>query len=230
MGFLCVSFVYFATVRLNETCDCHFAPNTTIIFFSCNSGLADLVALYTGHSLTSLSFESCVKAIAEETIHEMSITTQIIQSLDLTQEANSAVASFIQRELVFLLRLLEDAVKDLDLLNNAFDGCVAFTPGLFHFALSLGQHQAPSNWLEKPSSSISVARWLERIGKQVKLLAEYYSCSPLFPCSFSLGAFVHPQAFLACVLMDHARSAMKSVYSLEFSAEVRFIISLLLHV
>lgn len=187
-----------------------------------SSGLADLVALYTGHSLTSLSFESCVKAIAEETIHEMSITTQIIQSLDLTQEANSAVASFIQRELVFLLRLLEDAVKDLDLLNNAFDGCVAFTPGLFHFALSLGQHQAPSNWLEKPSSSISVARWLERIGKQVKLLAEYYSCSPLFPCSFSLGAFVHPQAFLACVLMDHARSAMKSVYSLEFSAEVLY--------
>ena len=58
------------------------------------------------------------------------------------------------------------------------------------------------------------------ISKQVKTLGEYLLSSPVHPPSFCLGAFAHPQAFLACVLMDHARSAMKSVYALEFSVEV----------
>lgn len=55
---------------------------------------------------------------------------------------------------------------------------------------------------------------------QVKALCSYLLPSSLQPCSYCLGAFAHPQAFLACVLMDHARSAIKSVYVLEFSVEI----------
>lgn len=171
--------------------------------------------------MAPISFESYATSIAEETMNEISIIIQAIRSHDLAQDANTAVAYFIQRELVFLLRLLEEAVKDLVLLKDACSGNIAFTPDLFNLALSLRHRQAPSEWLVKRSVRISLAVWLENIGIQFKLLTGYHSCSPLLPCSFSLGAFFHPQAFLACVLMDHARSTMKSVYGLEFAVEVR---------
>lgn len=154
-------------------------------------------------------------------MNEISISIQTIKSHDLAKDANTTVTSFIQRELVFVLRLLEEAIKDLVFLYNACNGNVAFTPDLFNLALSLGHRQAPSEWLVKRSVRISLAVWLENIGIQVKLLTDYHSCSPLLPSSFSLCAFFHPQAFLACVLMDHARCAMKSVYALEFAVEVK---------
>lgn len=144
-----------------------------------------------------------------------------LKSHDLAQEAPTAVASFIQREIGFFLRLLEDAVKEMELLIKACSGQQAFTLNMFSLASSLGYRRVPHQWLLNRAVNISLAGWLENIGKQVQILGEYLSYSPLLPTSFCLGAFAHPQAFLASVLMDHARSAMKSVYALEFSVEVR---------
>ena len=162
-----------------------------------------------------------MKSVAEETVHQISIITESIKPHDLAQEAPTAVTSFIQRELKYFLNLLEDAVEDLELLIEACSGHLAFTLGMFNLASSLGHRVAPSKWLIRRSTDVSLAGWLVDVGKQVKLLGEYLNYSRLHPSSFCLGAFAHPQAFLACVLMDHARSTMKSVYALEFSAEVR---------
>ncbi|XP_029192398.2 LOW QUALITY PROTEIN: dynein heavy chain domain-containing protein 1-like [Acropora millepora] len=195
-------------------------PSDAIYQSKLSSLIADRLATCTGNPMAPISFESYATSIAEETMDEISVIIQAIRSHDLAQDANTAVASFIQRELVFLLRLLEEAGKDLVHLNDACSGNIAFTPDLFNLALSLRHRQAPSEWLVKRSVRISLAVWLENIGIQFKLLTGYHSCSPLLPASFSLGAFFHPQAFLACVLMDHARSTMKSVYGLEFAVEV----------
>jgi len=143
-----------------------------------------------------------------------------IKAHDLTREATTAVASFIQRELVFFQNLLEEAVKEIELLINACSGLVAFTSDLFNLASAFGSHHAPSKWLVKNAADGSLSGWLVDIGRQVKALSRYLSNSSAQSCSYCLGAFAHPQAFLACVLMDHARSTMKSVYTLEFSVEV----------
>ena len=85
-------------------------PNSGYIFVSTNSLIADRLAICTGHPMTPISFETYV------TMNEIAIIIiQAIMSHDLAQDANTAVASFIQ--LVFLLRLLEEAVKDLALLE-----------------------------------------------------------------------------------------------------------------
>lgn len=159
--------------------------------------------------------------VADETINQVSMNIKALKSHDLAQEAPTAVASFIQREIGFFLRLLEDAVKEMELLIKACSGQQAFTLNMFSLASSLGYRRVPHQWLLNRAVNISLAGWLENIGKQVQILGEYLSYSPLLPTSFCLGAFAHPQAFLASVLMDHARSAMKSVYALEFSVEVR---------
>ena len=198
-----------------------FRPETKNAFVSPNSDTADRLALCTGLQPQSISMANQVKSVAEETLDQISIVIKTIGSHDLVQETPTAVTSFIHRELVHFLRLLEDAVKDLELLIKASSGHHSFTPGMFNLASSLGHRRAPSKWLEKRYTNVSLADWLENVGKQVKFLGEYLSYSPLHPSSFCLGAFAHPQAFLACVLMDHARSAMKSVYALDFSVEVR---------
>lgn len=197
-----------------------FRPETKDAFVSPNSDIADRLAVCTGIQPPSISMANQVKWVAEETVDQISIVINTIGSHDLTQETPTAVTSFIQRELVHFLRLLEDAVKDLELLIKACSGHHSFTPAMFKLASSLGHRRTPSKWLEKRSVNISLADWLKNVGKQVKFLGEYLSYSPLNPSSFCLGAFAHPQAFLACVLMDHARSVMKSVYALDFSVEV----------
>ena len=159
-------------------------------------------------------------SVAEETVHQISVITESIKSHDLAQEAPTAVTSFIQRELNYFLNLLEDAVEDLELLIEACSGHLAFTLGVFNLASSLGHRVAPSNWLVRRSTEVSLAGWLVDVSKRVNILGEYLNYSPLHPSSFCLEAFAHPQAFLSCVLMDHARSTMKSVYALEFSVEV----------
>ena len=143
-----------------------------------------------------------------------------IKSHSLAIEETTAIGSFIQRELLYFQNLHESASREIELLINACSGHVAFTPDLFNVALSLGRHAAPSGWLPGRARDISLARWLEALESQVKALCSYLLPSSLQPCSYCLGAFAHPQAFLACVLMDHARSAIKSVYVLEFSVEV----------
>ena len=159
--------------------------------------------------------------VSEETRNQITTVIESIKAHDLTREATTAVASFIQRELVFFQNLLEEAVKEIELLINACSGFVAFTPDLFNLASALGSHRAPSKWLVKNATDVSLSGWLVDIGRQVKALSGYLSNSSAQSCSYCLGAFAHPQAFLACVLMDHARSTMKSVYALEFSVEVK---------
>lgn len=184
------------------------------------SGIADRLALGTGLQPSALSIENQVKTVAEQTLNQITSVIDSIKSHDLESETTTAVVSFIQRELVFFQNLLGDAVKEIELLISACSGHVAFTPDLFNLASSLGHHRAPSRWLVKNAKDVSLAGWLVGVGKQVKALCGYLLPSPLQPCSYCLGAFAHPQAFFACVLMDHARSTMKSVYALEFSVEV----------
>ena len=184
------------------------------------SGIADRLALGTGRQRFPFSIENQVKAIAEETLNQITTVIESIKAHDLAGEATTAVASFIQRELVFLQNLLGEAVKETELFINACSGHVAFTPDLFNLASSLGSHRAPPKWLVKSATDVSLSGWLSDVQRQVKALGGYLSTSPLHPCSYCLGAFAHPQAFLACVLMDHARVTMKSVYALEFSVEV----------
>ena len=198
---------YFILVRLS-----------CLLFFC--SGIADRLALGTGHQRSALSIENQVKAVAEETLNKITTVIESIKAHDLTREASTAVASFIQRELVFFQNLLEEAVKETELLINACSGHLAFTPDLFNLASSLGYQRAPSKWLVKNTTDVSLSGWLVNVGRQVKALGGYLSTSPQQSCSYCLGAFAHPQAFLASVLMDHARSTMKSVYALEFSVEV----------
>ena len=177
------------------------------------------MALGTGHQ-RSLSIENQVKAVAGETLNQITTLIESIKAHDVTHEATTAVASFIQRELLFFQNLLEEAFQETELLINACSGHVAFTPDLFIVASSLGSHCAPPKWLVKKATDVSLSGWLVHVGRQVNALGVYLSTSPVQSCSFCLGAFAHPQAFLACVLMDHARSTMKSVYALEFSVEV----------
>ena len=184
------------------------------------SGIADRLALGTGRQRFSLSIENQVRVVAEKTLSRIATIIETIKAHDFTREATTAVASFIQRELVFFQNLLEEAVKDTELLMNACSGHVAFTPDLFNLASSLGSHRAPSKWLVKNATDVSLSAWMIDVGRQVKDLGGYLSTSPLQSCSYCLGAFAHPQTFLAYVLMDHARSTMKSVYALEFSVEV----------
>ena len=184
------------------------------------SGIAGHLALCRGLHPVPLSIENQVKLVAEETVNQISIITESIKSHDLEQEAPTSVTAFIQRELAYFQNLLDDAIKDLELLINACSGLDAFTPGLFNLAMSLGNRRTPSKWLKKCVTDVGLADWLMNLGKQVDILGKYLPSSPLDPSSFCLGSFAHPQAFLACVLMDHARSAMKSVYALEFSVEV----------
>jgi len=187
-------------------------------FFS--SGIADRLALGTGRQRSSLSIENQVRVVAEETRNQISTVIESIKAHELTREATTAVASFVQRELVFFQNLLDEAVKETELLIKACSGHVAFTPDLFNLASALDSHRAPPKWLVKNAADISLSGWLVDIGRQVKALSRYLPTSPVHSCSYCLGAFAHPQAFLACVLMDHARSTMKSVYALEFSVEV----------
>ena len=178
------------------------------------------MALGTGLQPSALSIENQVKTVTAETLNQITSIIDSIKSHDLASEATTAVVSFIQRELVFFQNLLGDAVKEIELLINACNGQVAFTPDLINLASSLGHHRAPSRWLVKNAIDVSLTGWLVGVGRQVKALYGYLLPSPLQPCSYCLGAFPHPQAFFASVLMDHARSTMKSVYALEFSVEV----------
>ena len=178
------------------------------------------MALCTRHQPTALSIESQVKSVAEETLSQITNILESIKSHDFTSAETTAITSFIQRELAYFQNLLENATREIELLVDACSGNVAFTPDLFNVALSLGHHAAPSKWLVNNSTNVSLAGWLEALGSQVKALRGYLLPSSLQPCSYCLGAFAHPQALLACVLMDHARSSMKSVYVLEFSVEV----------
>lgn len=187
------------------------------LFFS---GIGDRLAIGTGRQRSSLSIENQVRVVAGETLNEITTVMESIKAHDLSREATTAVVAFIQRELVFFQNLLEGVVKEIQLLINACSGHVAFTPDLFNLTSALGSHRAPSKWLVKNSTDVSLSGWLVDVGRQVKALSGYLSTSPLQSCSYCLGAFAHPQAFLACVLMDHARSTMKSVYALEFSVEV----------
>ena len=184
------------------------------------SGIADRLALGTGRQRSTFSIENQVKAIAEETLNQITTVIESIKAHELAGEATTVVASFIQRELVFFQNVLGKAVKETELFINACSGHVAFTPDLFNLASSLGSHRAPPKWLVKSATDVSLSGWLSDVQRQVKALGGYLSTSPLHPCSYCLGAFAHPQAFLACVLMDHARVTMKSVYALEFSVEV----------
>lgn len=184
------------------------------------SGIADRLALGTGRQRSALSIENQVKAIAEETLNQVTTIIDSIKAHDLSREATTAAASFIRRELVFFQNLLGEAVKETELFINACSGHVAFTPDLFNLASSLGSRRAPPKWLVKSAADVSLGGWLADVGRQAKALGGYLSTSPLDSCSYCLGAFPHPQAFLACVLMDHARATMKSVYALEFSVEV----------
>lgn len=178
------------------------------------------MALGTGRQRYALSVENHVKTVAEETLNQITILIELIKTHDLALETTTAVASFIQRELVFFQNLLEEAVRETELLINACSGHVAFTPDLFNVASSLGSRCAPPKWLVQKATDVTLSAWLVDVGRQVRALGGYLSTSPLQYCCYCLGAFAHPQAFLASVLMDHARSAMKSVYALEFSVEV----------
>ena len=199
----------------------HYAILVCLSWLRCFfSGIADRLVLGIGRQRFALSIENQVKAIAKETLNQIKTVMESIKTHDLSREATTAVASFIQRELVFFQNLLGEAVKETELFINACSGHVAFTPDLFNLALSLGSHRAPPKWLVKSATDVSLGGWLADVGKQVNALDGYLSTSPLDPCSYCLGAFPHPQAFLACVLMDHARATMKSVYALEFSVEV----------
>lgn len=184
------------------------------------SDIADRLAIGTGRQRSTLSIENQVKAVAEETLNQIATVVESIKEHDLSHEATTAVASFIQRELAFFHKLLREAVKETELFINACSGHVAFTSDLFNLASSLGSHRVPPKWLVKRATDVSLSGWLADVGRQVKALGGYLSTSPLQSCSYCLGAFAHPQAFLACVLMDHARATMKSVYALEFSVEV----------
>ena len=189
-------------------------------FFSHFSAVVDCLALCTGLQPPLLSMDNEVKLIAKKTVNQISTIIESVKLHDLAHEAPTSVTSFIQRELAFFKTLLEEAMQSLELLIEACCGLIAFTPSLFKLALSLGHCWTPLKWLNKPGTDVSLAAWMVNISKQVKTLGEYLLSSPVHPPSFCLGAFAHPQAFLACVLMDHARSAMKSVYALEFSVEV----------
>ena len=191
-----------------------------MFFFSHFSAVVDCLALCTGLQPPLLSMDNEVKLIAKKTVNQISTIIESVKLHDLAHEAPTSVTSFIQRELAFFKTLLEEAMQSLELLIKACCGLIAFTPGLFKLALSLGHRWTPLKWLNKPGTDVSLAAWMVNISKQVKTLGEYLLSSPVHPPSFCLGAFAHPQAFLACVLMDHARSAMKSVYALEFSVEV----------
>ena len=191
-----------------------------LYFLFCCSGIADRLALGIGRQRYALSVENQVKTVAEETLNQITMLIELIKTHDLTLETTTAVASFIQRELVFFQNLLEEAVRETDLLINACSGHVAFTPDLFNVASSLGSRCAPPKWLVQKATDVTLSAWLVDVGRQVRALGGYLSTSPLQYYWYCLGAFAHPQAFLACVLMDHARSTMKSVYALEFSVEV----------
>jgi len=188
--------------------------------FTLSSDVADRLASCAGLQPPLVSISNHVVSVAEETVNQITKITDVIKTHDLAQEAPTAVTSFIQRELTYFFNLLEDAVKDMELLIEACSGHVAFTPSMFSLASLLGNRQAPSKWLVRHSTNASLTAWLVSVGRQINLLSEYLLYSPQHPCSFCLGTFAHPQAFLACVLMDHARSSMKSVYALEFSVEV----------
>lgn len=209
---------------LPEALSCQELGVTGVCNASCqsklSSGIGDRLAIGTGRQRSSLSIENQVRVVAGETRNEITTVMESIKAHDLSREATTAVVAFIQRELVFFQNLLEEVVKEIELLINACSGHVAFTPDLFNLASALGSHRAPSKWLVKNSTDVSLSGWLVDAGRQVKALSGYLSTSPLQSCSYCLGAFAHPQAFLACVLMDHARSTMKSVYALEFSVEV----------
>ena len=196
------------------------------VFVSLHSDVADRLASCAGLQPPLVSISNHVVSVAEETVNQITKITDVIKTHDLAQEAPTAVTSFIQRELTYFFNLLEDAVKDMELLIEACSGHLAFTPSMFSLASLLGNHQAPSKWLVRHSTDASLTAWLVNVGRQVNLLSEYLLYSPQHPCSFCLGTFAHPQAFLACVLMDHARSSMKSVYALEFSVEVRTLLCL----
>ncbi|XP_073235787.1 dynein heavy chain domain-containing protein 1-like [Porites lutea] len=185
-----------------------------------SSAVVDCLALCTGLQPPLLSMDNEVKLIAKKTVNQISTIIESVKSHDLAHEAPTSVTSFIQRELAFFKTLLEEAMQSLELLIKACCGLIAFTPGLFKLALSLGHRWTPLKWLSNPGTDVSLAAWMVNISKQVKKLGEYLLSSPVHPPSFCLGAFAHPHAFLACVLMDHARSAMKSVYALEFSVEL----------
>lgn len=175
------------------------------------------MALGTGLVPPALSIENRARTVAIETLDQITSVINSIKSHDLASETTSAVNAFIQRELAFFQTLLEDAVKEIKLLLDACSGHVSFTPDLFNLASSLGHHRAPFKWLVRNCKYVSLTGWLVDVGRRVDALCEYL---PSSPCSYCLGAFAHPQAFFACVLMDHARLTMKSVYALEFSVEV----------
>lgn len=161
-----------------------------------------------------------MKSVAEETLNKLTNILDLIKSHDLASKETTAIGSFIQRELLYFQNLYESTSREIELFINACSGHVAFTPDLYNIALSLGRYAAPSKWLLGSTRDMSLAEWLEALESQVKALCSYSLPSSLQPSSYWLGAFAHPQAFLACVLMAHARSAMKSVYVLEFSVEV----------
>lgn len=166
--------------------------------------------------------ENEVKGLVRDLLNAMTNTLESVKCNGAnTSQTQSAVASFLRRESEFLNLLLCEIIRELRLLLGACEGRVSFTPHLHSVAACLARLGVPCGWLAGCSGDASLAEWLESLQCRVQAVSEYILPEPLQPHSFCLGAFVHQQAFLASVLIDHAKSHVKSVHSLKLAVEVR---------
>ena len=151
----------------------------------------------------------------------MATAVETIEQVDpRPSPAESAVASFLRRELNFCSSLLCDVTRDLRVLLGACEGRGVFTSSLHSLAEHLARLAVPRAWLAGCSQHDTLPQWVEELQSRVQALAEYALPRPLQPPVFCLGVFVHQQAFLASVLIDHAKSYGKALHSLKFDVEV----------
>ena len=132
-------------------------------------------------------------------------------------ENTTAVSSFFLKECLFYQDFIREMSNDLHLLTKAIEGHIANTPYLHTLMVDLYYSRVPQKWHKRCGGSLSLARWLESLSSSVLSVQEYSISAPPV---VRLGALIHQQAYLSCVMIDHVKSNTMTPHSLGFDIDM----------
>ncbi|XP_048580282.1 dynein heavy chain domain-containing protein 1 isoform X3 [Nematostella vectensis] len=135
-----------------------------------------------------------------------------------TTSGQSTLAFFLTQELEYFTSALSEFLEELDLVISAFEGRVALTPSLYSLATFLLNRLVPPIWRSRIPGGCLLAPWLLSLHSRVQTLVSYVTGAP--PCVYNVAVFAHAQAFLSCVLMDHAAGTSQQPQGLAYELEV----------